>query len=64
MKTYRVYFNDGNQMLLECKDLVDMILYIVECKGYNQEDIIKIEVVQSTRQEGLIYGRTYLQKRL
>lgn len=45
MKTYRVYFNDGNQMLLECKDLVDMILYIVECKGYNQEDIIKIEVV-------------------
>lgn len=46
MKTFRVYTNDGNQMLFEAHDIMAVCEYIVTTKNYNPADITKIEEVK------------------
>lgn len=45
MKTFRVYFVDGNQKLFDARDIVAVISHVVYVVGYNACDIIKIEEV-------------------
>lgn len=50
MKTFRVYFRDGNQKLLEAENMVYLMDYIVDILifpgHYEEEDIVKIEEVE------------------
>lgn len=46
MKTWRVYTNDGNQMLFEGSDIMAVCEYVVTTKNYDSADIYKIEEVK------------------
>ena len=55
MRTFRVYFSDGNQKLLEGRDILHICNYIedgyqYENEVYTAEDITKIEEVKSNGQ--------------
>lgn len=49
MKTFRVYFKDGNQKLFEAENIVDLMDYIVDTLiftgHYEEDDIYKVEEV-------------------
>ena len=45
MRTFRVYTNDGNQMLFEAHDIMAVCEYVVIIENYNPADIYKIEEV-------------------
>ena len=44
-KTFKVYFVDGNQKLLEAEDIVAALNYVVYVAGSFASDIYKIEEV-------------------
>lgn len=45
MKTFRVYFIDGNQKLFEAENIVAVINYVVYALGFSATEIIKVEEV-------------------
>lgn len=45
MKTWRVYTNDGNQMLFDGPDIMAVCEYVIITKKYFPADIYKIEEV-------------------
>ena len=56
MRTFRVYFKDGNQKLYQAVG-IDVILkylrtsYTCRQQGYTVEDIVRIEVVDNEEEE-------------
>ena len=46
MKTFRVYFQDGNQKLFEADNIVSVINFVVYELDENAENIIKVEEVR------------------
>ena len=46
MKTFRVYFQDGNQRLFEADNIVSVINFVVYELDENAENIIKVEEVR------------------
>ena len=47
MRTYRVYFSDGNQRLYEAKNIVEVLNYVVYVSEYLAGQIVKIEEVEA-----------------
>lgn len=45
MKTFRIYFKDGNQKLYEAADILDMLQYILQYEVRDPAEIWKIEEV-------------------
>lgn len=45
MKTFRIYFRDGNQKLLECENIVQAVNYVVYELGFAATEIYKLEEV-------------------
>ena len=45
MKTFRVYFTDGNQKMFEAGYIIDVLNYVVYELKFNASDIIKVEEV-------------------
>ena len=45
MKTFRIYFKDGNQKLYEASDMLDMLQYILRYEVQDSSEIWKIEEV-------------------
>ena len=45
MKTFRVYTNDGNQMLFNGPDIMAICEYVITTKNYDPADIYKVEEV-------------------
>ena len=43
MRTFRVYFRDGNQRLFEAKFMIDVLNYCLCDLNYDDCDIVKIE---------------------
>lgn len=46
MRTYRVYFSDGNQRLYEARNIVECINYVANVSEYLPAQIEKVEEVQ------------------
>ena len=46
MKTFRVYFQDGNRRLFEADNIVSVINFVVYELDENAENIIKVEEVR------------------
>lgn len=46
MKTFRVYFQDGNQRLFEADNIVSVINFVVYELDESAENIIKVEEVR------------------
>ena len=46
MKTYRVYFSDGNQRLYEARDILEVVKYVAYTSEYLSQ-IVKIEEVEA-----------------
>lgn len=46
MKTWRVYTNDGNQMLFDGPDIIAVCEYVITTKNYHPADIYKVEEVK------------------
>ncbi len=44
--TYRVYFTDGNQRLLEADGMYALIAHLCFIENYNETDFYKIEEVE------------------
>lgn len=45
MRTFKVYFRDGNQRLYLAKNIQNILDYITVSLGYSAKDITKIEEV-------------------
>ena len=44
--TFRFYFKDGNQKLIEAVNIFDALSYVLFEEDYSAEDIYKIEEVE------------------
>lgn len=45
MKTFRVYFQDGNQRLFEAENIVSVINFVVYELDENAENVVKVEEI-------------------
>jgi len=46
MKTFRVYFSDGNIKLYECAGMINIMQYLMTYFGMRTNEIVKIEEVK------------------
>ena len=50
MKTFRVYFNDGNQKLYEGPNMVETLCHIeLDDSEYKMKDVTRIEIVEEDK---------------
>ena len=45
MKTFRVYFTDGNQRMFKARYIINALNYVVYELKFNASDIIRVEEV-------------------
>lgn len=46
MKTFRVYFRDGNQKLFEATDMMHLMIYLVQFRHFDEKSFVMIEEVE------------------